>query len=148
MGKQISHLMEESDIGSGEKNEAQKDIEREERSIPAPHVGHAQNGSQFPQVVEEQTYSEQRPSAEEQRPRHSAGHGSHEGRILQEGDHIARIATAEMPDHMFEAQVYVRLSREPEVAETYIPAGTFGTEAEAWAAAEERAKRAFAEREF
>jgi hypothetical protein len=53
-----------------------------------------------------------------------------------------------MPDHMFEAQVYVRLSREPEVAETYIPAGTFGTEAEAWAAAEERAKRAFAEREF
>jgi hypothetical protein len=75
-------------------------------------------------------------------------HSSQEGRILQEGDHIARIATAEMPDHMFEAQVYVRLSREPEVAETYIPAGTFGTEAEAWAAAEERAKRAFAEREF
>jgi hypothetical protein len=148
MGKQISHLMDEADVGSGEKNQAQKDIEREERSIPAPHVGHAQNGSQFPQVVEEQTYSEQRPSAEEQRPPHSAGHDSHPGRMLQEGDRLARISIAEMQDHMYEAQVYVRLAREPESAEIYIPAGSFGTEAEAWTAAEQRARRAFAEREF
>jgi hypothetical protein len=148
MGKQIGHLMDEADVGSGEKSEAQKDIEREERAISEPHVGRPQDGSQFPQVVEEQTYSEQRPSAEEQRPRHSAGQGSHSGRILQEGDHIARIATAELPNHTFEAQVYVRLSREPEAAETYIPAGAFGTEAEAWAAAEERARRAFSEQEF
>jgi hypothetical protein len=42
----------------------------------------------------------------------------------------------------------VRLAREPEVAETYIPAGTFPTEAEAWTAAEERARRAFDEHEF
>ncbi|MDB5772018.1 MAG: hypothetical protein JWM42_2392, partial [Burkholderia sp.] len=54
----------------------------------------------------------------------------------------------EMPDHTYEAQVYVRLSREPEVAETYIPAGTFPTEAEAWIAAEQRANRAFKEHEF
>jgi hypothetical protein len=148
MAKQTSHLMDEADIGSGEKSQAQKDIEREERTISEPHVGRAQNGSQFPQVVEEQMYSEQRPTAEEQRPRHSAGQGSQPGRILQEGDHIARIAATELPDHMFEAQVYVRLSREPEVAETYIPAGTFATEAEAWTAAEERARRAFSEHEF
>lgn len=71
-----------------------------------------------------------------------------EGRILQSGTHLARIVATHLPDDSFEAQVYVRLSREPEIAETYIPAGVFPTEAEAWAAAEERANRALKEHEF
>ena len=70
------------------------------------------------------------------------------GRMLQDGTHLARILAVAQQDGTFEAQVYVRLTREPEVAETYIPAGTYPTEAEAWAAAEERARRAFNEREF
>jgi hypothetical protein len=70
------------------------------------------------------------------------------GRILQSGTHIARIDTVKQPDGTFEAQVYVRLTREPEIAETYIPAGIFGTEAEAWAGAKERAQRALEEHEF
>lgn len=71
-----------------------------------------------------------------------------EGRMMQSGTHLARLVALAQPDGTFEAQVYVRLTREPEVAETYIPAGTYPTEAEAWAAAEERAKRAFNEHEF
>ena len=70
------------------------------------------------------------------------------GRILQSGTHLARILAVAQPDGTFEAQVYVRLTREPEVAETYIPAGTYPTEAEAWGAAEQRARRAFEEHEF
>ncbi|OWW22729.1 hypothetical protein AYR66_06535 [Noviherbaspirillum denitrificans] len=70
------------------------------------------------------------------------------GKILQSGTHLARIVAVALPDGTFEAQVYVRLTREPEVAETYIPAGTFPTEREAWEAAEERARRAFSEHEF
>lgn len=150
MGKQIKHLTDEPDIGSGEKTPAQQDIEREQRSVnvPLPQRGHPQNGGQFPQVIEEQRYAEQRPGQDEQRPRHGSQHSGQPGRILRNGDHIARIATSELPDHTYEAQVYVRLSREPEIAETYIPAGTFVTEAEAWVAAEERANRAFKEHEF
>ena len=71
-----------------------------------------------------------------------------QGRILRKGDHVARILALKQPDEMYEAQVYVRLTREPELAETYIPAGVFGTEDEAWAAAEARADRAFREHEF
>jgi hypothetical protein len=150
MGKQIKHLMDEPDIGSGEKTPAQEDIEREELSVnvPLPQGSHAQDGGQFPQVIEEQRYADQRPTPEEQRPRHATHESNLPGRILQNGDHIARIATVQLPDHTYDAQVYVRLSREPEVAETYIPAGTFVTEAEAWVAAEERANRAFKENEF
>lgn len=70
------------------------------------------------------------------------------GRILQSGSHIARIETVEMPDGTWEAQVFVRLAREPEIAETYIPAGIFVTEAEAAQAAEQRAVRAIEEQEF
>ncbi|HYD96634.1 MAG TPA: hypothetical protein VEC01_14995 [Noviherbaspirillum sp.] len=77
------------------------------------------------------------------------GNGSAvEGRMLQSGTHLARILARAQPDGTYEAQVYVRLTREPEVAETYIPAGTFPTEAEAWSAAEDRARRAFEEHEF
>jgi hypothetical protein len=68
--------------------------------------------------------------------------------ILQSGTHIARIAALQQPDGTYEAQVFVRLAREPEIAETYIPAGICATEAEAWAAAEQRATRALKEHEF
>ncbi|HYC42284.1 MAG TPA: hypothetical protein VEB70_04775 [Noviherbaspirillum sp.] len=113
MGQQVKHLMDEADIGSGDKSPGQRDVERDEQSL-----GNGGNG------------------------------GAPEGRMLQSGTHLARIVAVSQPDGTFEAQVYVRLTREPEVAETYIPAGTFPTEAEAWAAAEERANRAFNEHEF
>lgn len=70
------------------------------------------------------------------------------GRILQSGTHIARTASESMPDGLFEAQVFVRLAREPDVAETYIPVGLFPSEEEALRAAEERAQRALRENEF
>jgi len=70
------------------------------------------------------------------------------GRILRSGTHVARIVAVKLPDQTFEAQVYVRLTREPEIAETYIPAGIHGTEEAAWRAAEQRAQRAFEEHEF
>lgn len=76
------------------------------------------------------------------------GNGSSAGRVLQSGTHLARILTSKQPDGQYEAQVYVRLTREPQEAETYIPAGSFPTEGEAWQAAEERAKRALREQEF
>jgi hypothetical protein len=70
------------------------------------------------------------------------------GRILQSGTHVARIVATPLPDATYEAQVFVRLTREPEIAETYIPAGVYETEEEAWAAAEKRAARALNEHEF
>jgi hypothetical protein len=69
-------------------------------------------------------------------------------RTLQSGTHIARITAVELPDNTFEAQVFVRLSREPAIAETYIPAGIFPTISEAMAGAEERARRALDHHEF
>ncbi|HJV75605.1 MAG TPA: hypothetical protein VJ654_15375 [Noviherbaspirillum sp.] len=71
-----------------------------------------------------------------------------EGRILRNDTHLARILATKQPDGQYEAQVFVRLTREPEDAETYIPAGLFPTESDAWHAAEERAQRAFREHEF
>jgi hypothetical protein len=68
--------------------------------------------------------------------------------ILQDGMHIARITAVEMPDGTFEARVFVRLTREPEIAETYIPAGIFPTFEKAMKGAELRAQRAFDEDEF
>lgn len=70
------------------------------------------------------------------------------GNILQSGSHIARIASQPQADGTFEAQVFVRLAREPESAETYIPAGIGATEEEALAIAEQRAQRAIQEKEF
>lgn len=70
------------------------------------------------------------------------------GRVLQSGTHIARIAAMPEPDGTFEAQVFVRLSREPEIAETYIPVGVYPSEADALQAAEERARRALDNHEF
>lgn len=69
-------------------------------------------------------------------------------RVLQNGTHIARIAAQPEADGTFEAQVFVRLSREPEIAETYIPVGIYPTEADAMQAAETRARRALDEHEF
>jgi hypothetical protein len=68
--------------------------------------------------------------------------------ILKSGTHIARVATVQEPDGTYAAQVYVRLEREPEVAETYIPAGLHGTEQEALDAARERATEALRENQF
>ena len=70
------------------------------------------------------------------------------GRILQSGTHIARTATVKMPDGTWEAQVFVRLTREPEIAETYIPVGIYQSETEALQAAEQRAVRAIENQEF
>ena len=112
MGQQVKHLIDEADVGSGDKSPGQVDVERDEQSLGSG------NGN--------------------------AG----QGRMLKSGTHLARIVAVPLPDGTFEAQVYVRLTREPEVAETYIPAGTFPTEDEAWTAAEERARRAFDENEF
>lgn len=68
--------------------------------------------------------------------------------ILKSGTHIARIAAIEEPDGTFAAQVYVRLEREPEIAETYIPAGIHASEGEALAAARQRATEALVENQF
>lgn len=70
------------------------------------------------------------------------------GRIMRSGSHIARIVAMPEGDGTFEAQVFVRLAREPEIAETYIPVGIYGTEEAAWKAAEERATRAIENHEF
>jgi len=74
--------------------------------------------------------------------------GQTSGRTLKSGSHIVRMAVAEQPDGTYEAQVYVRLVREPEVAETYIPAGIFPTVEAAWEGARQRAARALGEHEF
>lgn len=70
------------------------------------------------------------------------------GRTLQSGTHIARTDTAKTPDGLYEAQVFVRLAREPEIAETYIPVGMYPSEEEALQAAQDRAERALREHEF
>jgi hypothetical protein len=70
------------------------------------------------------------------------------GQTLQSGTHIARTDVKLMPDGTYEAQVFVRLTREPEVAETFIPAGIHPDEPSALQAAQERARRALDENEF
>lgn len=70
------------------------------------------------------------------------------GSTLQSGTHIARTDVKLMPDGTYEAQVFVRLTREPEVAETYIPAGIHPDESSALAAAQQRAQRALDDHEF
>ena len=69
-------------------------------------------------------------------------------RVLQNGTHIARIVALEQPDGTFEAQVFVRLAREPGIAETYIPAGIFPAAEQAWDAATARATWAIDNHEF
>lgn len=131
MAQDPKHLLDEADIGSGEKTSAQKEVEREQLSL---------RESKATEPLKNQAPTEQPAGSQET--------SSSPGKMLRSGTHLARILAVAQPNHTFEAQVYVRLTREPEVAETYIPAGIFDTEAEAWAAAEERAKRAFEEQEF
>lgn len=115
MGEQHQwHWMNEPDIGSGEKSEAQREIERDQAALGA-----------------------------ERRATHAG-----EDETLASGDHLARIAVRALEDGSYEAQVFIRLTREPEQAETYIPAGNFPSEQEARAAARERAERALREQEF
>lgn len=131
MAQDTKHLLDEADIGSGEKTSAQKEVEREQQSL---------RDAKATEPLKNQAPTELPPGSQET--------NSPPGKTLRSGTHLARILAVAQPNHTFEAQVYVRLTREPEVAETYIPAGIFDTEAEAWAAAEERAKRAFEEQEF
>lgn len=120
MGQEDRHWMNEPDIGSGEKGPGQEDVEKDERTVPATTGDDPQatNGT------------------------------APEGRMLQSGNHLARILAVPQNNGTYEAQVYVRLAREPEIAETYIPVGTYPTETDAWRAAEDRARRAFQENEF
>lgn len=136
MGQEHRHFMNEPDIGSGERSLGQQDVDRDVDSIHGTVAGTTQDGRQFMhQQIEEQAYANQRPDAPS-------------GKVLQKGSHLARILAQRQDDDTYEAQVYVRLQREPQLAETYIPAGTFPTEAEAWQAAEARARRALDEHEF
>ena len=120
MAQNDKHYMDESDIGSGEKTPGQREVEKDVQSIASSQNGGAP----------------------------ANGQGQPPGRTLTSGNHIARILAVRQPDETYEAQVYVRLAHEPQVAETFIPAGTYGSEEAAWAAAEERATRAFRENEF
>lgn len=149
MAKESKHLTNEADIGSGEKNAGQREIERDMNSIPA-EKSQPQDGRQLQEVVEEQEFSESPLLLDGRNYRNEArlteeADGS---RVLRLGTHLARFAAMRLPNDSYEAQVFVRLEREPQTAETYIPAGTFVTEGEAWVAAEERARRALNEREF
>jgi len=137
--------MDEPDIGSGEKSPGQHEVEHDMHAVGAvegTRPGKPLNGAQQHDVVDEQGYMEQGPEGNE------IARDDQVGRILRSGTHLARIVAQRQPDESYEAQVYVRLTREPEVAETYIPAGSFGSEAEAWRAAEERARRALRDHEF
>lgn len=154
MAKETRHFMDEADIGSGEKTPGQHETEKEVASVKVPQIGNPQDGRQLQEVVEEQQYAD-RPSALNGRNQENADQqgpltqqpnlASH---FLQSGTHIARVAVAYRDDKTYEAQVFVRLTREPQIAETYIPVGIFGSEAEALAAAEDRARRALKNNEF
>jgi len=144
MGHQGRHFIDEPDIGSGERSPGQEDVDNDVRSVDGSLIGQPLNGRQHHQVVDEQRHANLPPGRSGER----GATGQHIGRILQSGTHLARIVAQRMDDGTYEAQVYVRLVREPEIAETYIPAGTFRSEQEAWRAAEERARRAFVEHEF
>ena len=159
MAKEIKHFMDEADIGSGEKNIGQREIEQEVQSVRVPQPDTPGDGRQLHDVVEEQKYADEHSTLSghnltdvEHEKRVATDTSQREDgggrRVLQRGTHIARLDVAGLPDGSFEAQVYVRLTREPETAETYIPAGAYPTEEEAWKAAEERGRRALDEREF
>ena len=70
------------------------------------------------------------------------------GETLQSGTHVARTDVKLMPDGTYEAQVFVRLTREPVIAETYSPAGIHPDERTALDAAQQRARRALDNHEF
>lgn len=125
MAQQPKHWIDEPDIGSGEKSPGQEDVERDARAVGG--------------ATQDNTDTQQANGGDQ---------SGVDGRLLRSGTHLARILATRQPDGQYEAQVFVRLTREPENAETYIPAGLFPTESDAWHAAEERAQRAFREHEF
>jgi len=127
MAQEIKHFPDEADIGSGEKTPGQKEVEKDVNSV-----------GKVPPSPSSESRQTQQPNEQNHSP----------GKVLQSGTHLARILAQPLPDGSYEAQVFVRLTREPEIAETYIPAGNFSTEAEAWSAAEQRAQRALREHEF
>jgi hypothetical protein len=161
--------MNEPDIGSGEKTAEQRDIDKLLTSLDVPSQPEAKDNKQTLVPAEEQKPAEQRlpcddrnveevdRMAELERPpgeqldqevMPAESQPDAPRKILQNETHIARATIAKMSNGFYEAQVYVRLTREPEIAETYIPAGIFASESEAFAAAEERAKRALEAHEF
>jgi hypothetical protein len=149
MTRNSKHFMDEADIGSGEKSAGQRDVERDIQAVPE-RKNPPQDGRQLQEVVEEQQFADS-PSLLDGRNYQNEVRLFQEddgSRVLELGTHIARFAATQLQNGSYEAQVYVRLAREPATAETYIPAGTFTTEGEAWVAAEERARRALNEREF
>lgn len=142
MTREPRHFMDEADIGSGEKSPGQHEVEQDVHAVHGTRVGQPVDGSHQHDVVDEQGYLTREPDGND--PVRS----DEPGQTLQSGSHLARIVAHRLPDDSYEAQVYVRLTREPKIAETYIPAGIYATQAEAWSAAKERAQRAFKEREF
>jgi len=148
MARENQHFTNEADIGSGEKNAGQREVERDIASLnrDAP----PQDGRQLQNVAEEQRYADMPPQRDGRNIENedAFGEAHEESRVIREGTHVARMTATRLDDGTYEAQVYVRLTREPAVAETYIPAGVFASEGEAWQAAEERARRALTQREF
>ena len=131
MAREDRHYMNEPDIGSGEKTPGQRDVEADVHSVHGTLNPEPLDGRHYAhEIVEEQRYADQPPSAAEQHQRQTA-FSEPASRILQSGTHLARATVARMQNGSYEAQVYVRLTREPDIAETYIPAGTFPTEDEA-----------------
>ena len=145
MSPEPRHYMDEADIGSGEKSPGQHEVEQEVHAVHGTRPGRPLDGGNQHDVVDEQGYMEQ---GDRGVPGREPVRGDEAGRILQSGTHLARIVAHRLDDDSYEAQVFVRLTREPTRAETYIPAGTYGSENEAWRAAEERARRAFKDHEF
>jgi hypothetical protein len=60
----------QQDPGTVPTGKERKRQEADKTVPPLPTVGPPLDGSQFQNIAEEQKYSEQRPSREEQRPRH------------------------------------------------------------------------------
>lgn len=148
MAREDKHFINEPDIGSGEKSAGQRDVERDIQSLGRDRA--PQDGRQLQNVAEEQAYADLPPqrdgrNIEDERNFDPA---QQESRTIRKDNHLARMTATRLDNGTYEAQVYVRLTREPAVAETYIPAGVFASEAEAWQAAEERARRALDEHEF
>lgn len=65
MKKKSATMPPDSNRDSRKKHDAKKPVP------PLPTVGAPLDGSQYLNIIEEQVYSEQRPSREEQRPRHA-----------------------------------------------------------------------------
>ncbi len=135
------------DTGNVEHELEQQQIQHDVDAIKAAQAGGAQDGSRLQEVVDEQQYLKQ-PHSKMSPQNQQASNSDVAGSVLQSGDHCARISARLLPDGTYEAQVFLRLTREPALAETYVPAGIFPTEAQARQGAEQRARRALEQHEF